>query len=148
MDHRAKHRRQRERRRAPAPRPVTRPVLVTGRLTEGVWCPACNAPVPANLDVCVSCGHHYMPSKTAVVTLDRKPRTRPRPLRSITWRIHLRNSQQAGRPAAPCAYGYCQRPGWWECCWIEQVDLGSVRWVFCGGRHRRFWLAEGVRQFL
>ena len=87
--------------------------IVAGALVDGVWCPNCNAdtrlriplhyggrhtnPV-AHVEVCVSCGHHYMPS-VPVVTVTQLPRTLPHPVRAVLWWLHRRNSLRA-RPAS------------------------------------------------
>jgi hypothetical protein len=84
-----------------------------------------------------------MPIRPAVASLTRRRRFyRLRPVYAVLWWIHEANSRKHARAAAECGYGDCQRPGWWECTWIEQVDFGNIRHVFCSGRHRRMWLAE------
>src|SRR5215469_12225859 len=115
-----------------------RPKLVIGRVTDGVWCPNCNAHVRiripihnrgrhyaplADVEVCASCGHHYMPTRAAVATITRRSRSwRPRPVHALLWWIHETSSRRHGRMPVECGYRDCQRPGWWECGWIEQVD--------------------------
>lgn len=132
------------------------PVIVAGDVQDGVWCPPCNAatrirvplhnrgrhgPVIANLEVCVSCGMSFLPS-VPVVTVTRPGWQRPRPVLAFEWWLHRRASARAGRPAVACAVQACRKPGWWDCCWYEAVDDGRVRWMFCGGKHRRAWLAR------
>lgn len=137
---------------------MPRPVIVAGETVHGVWCPACSAPVRirvplslsdagpvvAHLEVCVSCGHAYMPSAPVVTLVPQsRPRLRrPRPLTALLWRIARRIAARDGHPAAGCALAACRRPGWWTCCWFQAGDDGTTRWVFCGARHRRKWLAR------
>jgi hypothetical protein len=137
---------------------MTPPRLVLGRVTEGVWCPTCNAPVRiripvhnrgrhypplADIEVCASCGHHYMPISAAVATITRRSwQFRIRPWDALLWWIHETSLWRHGRQPVECGYGDCHRPGWWDCAWIEQVDFGNLRHGFCSGKHRRQWLAE------
>ncbi len=134
---------------------MTRPI-VAGDLVDGVWCPDCNAPVririplhhghtdgppAAHLEVCVSCGHHYIPAIPVVEVIPQGSSWhRPRPVLAWLWWLHRRQSARDGRHPAACAYGECKRPGWVSCCWFESVEFGTVRWVFCGRRHRARWL--------
>ncbi len=88
---------------------MTRPRLVIGHVTEGVWCPGCNAPIRiripihnrgrhtqvlADVEECASCGHHYMPTRPAVATLTRhRPTLRLNPVAAVLWWLHSRTGR-------------------------------------------------------
>lgn len=136
-----------------------RPVIVTGETVHGVWCPPCNAPVrvrvplhfgsiaapvAAHLEVCASCGHRYIPALPVVELVPQRYPwwRRARPVTGLLWAVNRRLAARDGRQAQACAYEACRRPGWWTCCWFAQVEFGTVRWVFCGRRHRAKWIAN------
>jgi hypothetical protein len=134
----------------PRPLPVT-----AGDTVAGVWCVPCNAPVAVRvplrhgddgtpptawLTVCAMCGTRHMPSVPAV-TIAQAPRRRPRPWLAVQWRAHRRDCARRGTRPVACALGDCPRPGWADCAWYEAVDDGRIRWMFCGRKHRREWLA-------
>jgi hypothetical protein len=139
---------------------MTRQVIVAGGLVDGVWCPNCAAPVririplhlgsrhrppAAHLEVCMSCGHHYILVTPQVdVTEVSKKRQWPRPWPAFQWWLNRRDSIRAGRPSVGCAIPDCCKPGWWDCAWYEQTDGGRIRWLFCGRAHRKSWLVWRV----
>ena len=140
---------------------MRQPVIVAGDVTDGVWCPPCQAPlrirVPLHiggagrpavtyLDFCASCGTGYMPARPAVAEAVRAPGSwRPRPVLAALWGAHRWSSKRAGRAPRACAYRACERPGWHDCAFLAPADLGRVRYVFCGRRHRAAWARQQVR---
>jgi hypothetical protein len=135
-----------------------RPVILAGQPLYGAWCPACKTDtrirIPLHLDsiatlpvtelsICTACGQGRMPSRPEV-TLDPAKRSWPwwHPWLRMLWWWQRRQCRKAGRTPTACAFGDCRKPGWWDCAWIEQVELGRVRHVFCGGGHRAQWLGQ------
>ena len=122
---------------------MSRQVTVAGDLVDGVWCPNCAAPVRiriplhlasrhrppvAQLEVCMSCGHRYIPVTPHVhVTEVSKERQWPRPWLAVLWWINRRDSVGARRPSVGCAVAECREPGWWDCAWFEATDYGTIR---------------------
>ena len=140
---------------------VTKPQqpIVAGETATAVWCVPCNAPVAvrvplhlgdlgqpeaAQLTVCASCGNRFIPVTPQVRIEQAAPRWRgwPRPILAFTWWRYRRECARRGLTPTGCRVTSCPRPGWHDCCWFEAVDLGRIRYVFCGTRHRRRWLEQ------
>ena len=135
---------------------MAKPQVVAGETVTGVWCVPCNAPVAvrvplylgdlgpapaAEITVCASCGNRFIPS-APVAMLTRPARRRPRPWLAFTWWRYRRECGRLGLAVRGCAVETCPRPGWHECAWFEAVELGRIRWVFCGRRHRQKWFEQ------
>jgi hypothetical protein len=101
-------------------------------------------PAAAELTVCASCRNRFIPVTPQVTRTPVRPSRRPRPWLAWTWWRYRRECTRLGLPVRECAMDGCPRPGWHECAWYQAVDLGRIRWVFCGRRHRRQWLEANV----
>lgn len=141
--------------------PTRQPVIVAGDIYYDTWCPSCQTaaririmlhirdlghPPVADLAICTACGEGYMPTRP-VVTVDPLKRRWPwrHPWLRLLWWLQRRRCIKTGRPPTACGFGDCPKPGWWDCAWIEQVDFGRVRHVFCGGSHRAQWLGQHLQ---
>jgi len=138
--------------------------LVLGEPELGAWCSVCQLPtrlrVPVHLDdpplytllarleVCPGCGSTHAVPKVELIPEPASPSPSPsRPKRRsprliLTRRAYERACRRHGSRPLDCAWQDCRYPGYAGCTFQVLEDDGTVRFFFCGRRHRRLWLGE------